>query len=89
MTDLMKAVVDHGTATRLKDLPFEVAGKTGSAEFSNNKQQSHAWFTGFAPADDPKIAVTVILENAGSGGEMAAPVAGKLFSRYFTDHAGE
>ena len=89
MTEMMKAVVDHGTATRLKDLPFEVAGKTGSAEFSNNKQQSHAWFTGFAPADDPAIVVTVILENAGSGGEMAAPVAGKLFSRYFTDHAGE
>ena len=86
---MMKAVVDHGTATRLKDLPFVVAGKTGSAEFSNNKQQSHAWFTGFAPADDPKIVVTVILENAGSGGEMAAPVAGKIFSRYFTDHAGE
>ena len=89
MTDMMKAVVDHGTATRIKDLPFEVAGKTGSAEFSNNKHQSHAWFTGFAPADDPEIVVTVILENAGSGGEMAAPIAGKLFSRYFTDHAGD
>ncbi len=82
MTDLMKAVVDHGTATRIKDLPFEVAGKTGSAEFSNNKQLSHAWFTGFAPADDPGIVVTVILENAGSGGEMAAPIAGKMFALY-------
>ncbi len=85
MTGLMKAVVDHGTATRLKDLPFTVAGKTGSAEFSNNKQQSHAWFTGFAPADDPQIVVTVVLENAGSGGEMAAPVAGKLFTAYFSE----
>ncbi|MCR5251403.1 MAG: FtsW/RodA/SpoVE family cell cycle protein [Lachnospiraceae bacterium] len=86
MKDLMAAVVDHGTGKRLKQLPFSSAGKTGSAEFSLNKQQSHAWYTGFAPLEDPKVVVTVILENAGSGGEMAAPVAGALFSAYMEKH---
>ena len=82
MTELMKGVVAYGTGKRINDLPFTVAGKTGSAEFSSIKTQSHAWFTGFAPAEDPQIAVTVIMENAGSGGEKAAPVAGKVMQAY-------
>ena len=85
MTELMMAVVDHGTGKRINDLPFTVAGKTGSAEFSSIKAQSHAWFTGFAPAEDPQIAVTVVMENAGSGGEMAAPVAGKVMQEYLEE----
>jgi peptidoglycan glycosyltransferase len=84
LTELMIGVVDHGTGKRINDLPFTVAGKTGSAEFSAIKTQSHAWFTGFAPAEDPQIAVTVIVENAGSGGEVAAPIAGDVFSAYFS-----
>ena len=84
MTELMKGVVEYGTGKRINDLPFAVAGKTGSAEFSSNKAQSHAWFTGFAPAEDPQIAVTVIMENAGSGGEKAAPVAGKVMQEYLS-----
>ncbi|MBR1471343.1 MAG: FtsW/RodA/SpoVE family cell cycle protein [Lachnospiraceae bacterium] len=85
MTGLMREVVQSGTGKRINDLPFTVAGKTGSAEFSTVKEQSHAWFTGFAPAEEPQIAVTVILENAGSGGEMAAPVAGQVFAAYFAE----
>lgn len=85
MTELMKAVVDHGTGKRINDLPFTVAGKTGSAEFSSIKAQSHAWFTGFAPAENPQIAVTVVMENAGSGGEMAAPVAGRVMQAYLNE----
>ncbi len=84
MQTLMEAVVEYGTAKRLSSLPFTVAGKTGSAEFSSNKSQSHAWFTGYAPAEDPEIAVTVIVENGGSGGEVAAPIAGDVFSAYFS-----
>ena len=84
MRSLMEAVVDYGTAKRLSALNVTVAGKTGSAEFSSNKTQSHAWFTGYAPAEDPQIAVTVIVENAGSGGEVAAPIAGDVFSAYFS-----
>ena len=51
-----------------------VAGKTGTAE--NEKEKSHSWFVGFAPAENPQIAVAVVLENdGGSGGKTAAPVA--------------
>ena len=62
---------------------YRAAGKTGSAEFETGKE-SHAWFTGFAPADDPKIAVTVIVEEGGSGGREAAPIARAVMDAYFT-----
>ena len=62
-----------GTAARAFDgFPLKVAGKTGSAEVPG--KQSHAWFAGYLPADDPKYAVCVFVENGGSGG-TAAPIA--------------
>ena len=61
---------------------YEAAGKTGSAEFDNNKS-SHAWFTGFAPASDPQISVTVLIEGKGMGSSYAVPVAGRIFDAYF------
>ncbi len=82
LTEMMTQVVEQGTATKLSGLAYTVAGKTGSAEY-NSEGESHAWFTGFAPADDPQIAVTVILEGAGSGGDDAAPVARRVFDAYF------
>ena len=83
MTELMSAVVEEGTAKKLSGLGYSVAGKTGSAEYESTGKQSHAWFTGFAPADDPEICVTVIVEGAGSGGDYAVPVAKKIFEAYF------
>ncbi len=83
LTGLMRAVVEEGTATKISGLSYTVAGKTGSAEYSNVKGESHAWFTGFAPADDPQICVTVILEGAGSGGDYAVPMAKRVFNAYF------
>jgi len=83
LTDLMVAVVEEGTAKKLKDLPYTAAGKTGSAEYNNIKGDSHAWFTGFAPADDPEIALTIIIEGAGSGGDYAVPIAKRIFDAYF------
>ena len=83
LRQFMKEVVDDGTATRLKNDKYDAAGKTGSAEFSSNKKLSHAWFTGFAPYNDPQIAITVIAENAGSGGEIAVPIARAVFDAYF------
>ncbi len=82
LTQLMIQVVESGTATKLKDQSYTAAGKTGSAEYNNVKTDSHAWFTGFAPADDPKICVTVIIEGAGSGGDYAVPIAKRLFNAY-------
>lgn len=80
---LMAEVVETGTGTKLKDAVYTSVGKTGSAEYSNKeKGESHAWFTGFAPAQDPQIAVTVIIEKAGSGGDYAVPVAKRLFDAY-------
>ena len=75
----MKAVVESGTGTKLSGLSYTAAGKTGSAEFNSQKGESHAWFTGFAPAEDPQIVVTVIIEGAGSGGDYAVPMARRVF----------
>ena len=83
LTELMKAVVEEGTAKKVSGLEFTVAGKTGSAEYGQTKGESHAWFTGFAPAEDPEIAVTIIVEGAGSGGDYAVPMAKRIFRAYF------
>ena len=82
MTQLMRAVVTEGTAASLGRREYEACGKTGSAEFDNNKS-SHAWFTGFAPASDPQISVTVLIEGKGMGSSYAVPVAGRIFDAYF------
>lgn len=84
LTDFMKSVVESGTGKKLSDAGYVVAGKTGSAEFTNSTSDSHAWFTGFAPADDPEIVVTVIIENAGSGGDYAVPMARRVFDAWFS-----
>lgn len=77
----MKSVVEEGGASQLKSLGFPVAGKTGSAEF-NSLKESHSWFIGFAPADKPQIAVSVIVEGAGTGREYAVPIAKDIFEVY-------
>lgn len=76
---MMQSVVNGGTGYAARIAGVKVAGKTGSAE--NPHGESHAWFIGFAPADDPVIAVAVIVENGGGGGDVAAPVARQLFAR--------
>lgn len=83
LTDLMREVVETGTGTKLSGLKYTAAGKTGSAEYSNVKTESHAWFTGFAPAEEPEVCVTIIIEGAGSGGDYAVPIARRLFNEYF------
>lgn len=91
LTELMVAVCDYGTGYRIAREPYTVAGKTGSAEFSDSSEESHAWFTAFAPADDPKIAVTIVIEGVGSGSNYAVPIAQRLFQTYFDeiDEMGE
>lgn len=91
LTELMVAVCDYGTGYRIAREPYTVAGKTGSAEFSDSTEESHAWFTAFAPADDPKIAVTIVIEGVGSGSNYAVPIAQRIFQTYFDeiDEMGE
>lgn len=83
MKGLMQEVVKSGTGTKLADASYTAAGKTGSAEYNSVKTDSHAWFTGFAPAEDPKLCVTIIIEGAGSGGDYAVPIARRIFDAYF------
>ena len=57
------------------------AGKSGTAELGGSGEP-HSWFIGFAPADNPTVAIAVLVEQAGRGGEVAAPIAGRLLTRY-------
>jgi len=79
--DMMRDVVTEGTATRLNDMPVKAAGKTGSADHQGGK--AHAWFVGYAPYNNPEIAVSVIVENVGTGSEYAVPIARSIFDAYF------
>lgn len=83
LTSLMQEVVTSGTGTKLSGLSYTAAGKTGSAEYNSVKTDSHAWFTGFAPAEEPEVCVTIIIEGAGSGGDYAVPIARRIFDEYF------
>lgn len=74
---MMVKVVEEGTGTGAQIPGIVVAGKTGTAE--NPHGAPHAWFIGFAPADNPQIAIAVIVENGGSGGRVAAPIAREIF----------
>ena len=80
---MMRAVVTEGTGSKLKNDQYTVAGKTGSAEFETGKE-THAWFTGYAPAENPQLAVSVIVEEGGSGGAAAAPIARAVFDNWFS-----
>jgi penicillin-binding protein 2 len=69
-----------GTGAGARIPGIEVAGKTGTAENPHGK--AHAWFIGFAPFDEPKIAICVLVENVGYGGSFAAPIAGLCMEQY-------
>jgi len=79
----MRMAVTEGSARNLNDLPVDVAGKTGTAQFLNN-QKTHAWFECYAPYDNPEIAIIVMVEGGGGGHEIAAPVAKDILSYYFS-----
>jgi peptidoglycan glycosyltransferase len=80
LTQMMIGVVQSGTGTGAQIPGVQVAGKTGTAQ-TGTDQAPHAWFTAFAPADNPKVAVAVLIEHGGSlgneatGGRIAAPIA--------------
>ena len=73
---------EYGTAYRaFEGFDLPVAGKTGTAE--SGQQKPHAWFAGYAPADDPEIAIVVIVEHAGEGSMYAAPLWRQVAETYF------
>lgn len=73
VTKMMVAVVERGTGTPARLPHVTVAGKTGTA--TNPLGRSHAWFVAFAPAENPRVAVAVVVENVGYGAVYAAPIA--------------
>jgi peptidoglycan glycosyltransferase len=82
MTGLMELVVRGGTGTAANLPGVGVAGKTGTAEVDvDGVRKNHAWFVCFAPARQPKVAVAVVVEYGGVGGEVAAPLARNILER--------
>jgi peptidoglycan glycosyltransferase len=80
LTEMMTSVVANGTGKKAGINGVQVAGKTGTAE---NSGPDHNWFIGFAPADNPKIAVAVFVRNGGgTGGDTSAPIAKAVLQAY-------
>ncbi|MCH8285411.1 penicillin-binding protein 2 [candidate division KSB1 bacterium] len=71
---------ERGTARTVRHKEVVIAGKTGTSE---NNGQDHAWFIGYAPEENPTIALAVFVENGGGGGRVAAPIAREIFKEYF------
>ena len=98
IVDAMADVVEgeRGTARRIRTDAYRIAGKTGTAQVFTVKQdekydeekiseklRDHALFVAFAPIEEPRIAVAVVVENGGHGGSVAAPIARRVLDRYF------
>jgi penicillin-binding protein 2 len=90
---MWRSVNDQGTGRAAMVQGFDVCGKTGSTQVISRKTaeklgedekivQTHSWFSGFAPRDDPEIVVTILVEYGGMGGTTAAPLAREIFSLY-------
>ena len=86
--DGMQGVVDRGTGINAKVKGITICGKTGTVEnyYHGIKQPNHAFFCGFAPRDNPKIAIMCVVENSGRfGGTYAAPIVGLMIEKYLKD----
>jgi penicillin-binding protein 2 len=79
----MRQTVTAGSARRLSTLPFTSAGKTGTAQWSASKTNAHAWFTGFAPYENPEVVITILVEQGGGGELVAVPIAKEVLEWYF------
>jgi len=101
IAESMNHVVEHGTARRIRNDNYRIAGKTGTAQVITMKQHEvydatklekekhdHALFVAYAPLEDPKIAIAVIAENGGHGGATAAPIAKQVMDYYLGEILG-
>jgi peptidoglycan glycosyltransferase len=85
MKDLMKGVVTEGTGTSVAVPGIEIGGKTGTADHNDStgkEMKAHSWFIGFAPYENPQIAIAVIVEEGGVGSGKAAGITKALISAY-------
>ncbi len=81
----MRQTILSGTAQPLKDMPVEIAGKTGTAQFGVGASQTHGWLVSFAPYENPQIALAVLVEGGGEGFTSALPVTKEVYQWYFGD----
>lgn len=83
LTEFMKGVVDYGTGASLSGESYTVAGKTGTAEVSVDKQMVHSWFIGFSNVDNPELVVSVVVEDADTASITGTSVAKQIFNAYY------
>ncbi len=77
----MRQTVTIGSGRSLLNIPAEIAGKTGTAQFdARDLSLTHAWFTSYAPASNPQIALTILIESGGEGSSVAVPVAKEVYT---------
>ena len=78
----------RGTArAAFQGINYTVAGKTGTAE--SGQKNPHAWFAGYSPADEPRVAIAVVLEEAGEGSKVAAPLFRQVLEAFFEWEASQ
>lgn len=85
ISGFMKKVVEEGTGRGISGAPYTAAGKTGSAEYGEGENKgTHSWFTGYMDTENPKIAISVIVEDGGSGSASAVPMARSVFDYWWS-----
>lgn len=82
---MKQACKSGGTAWPLFNFKTELACKTGTAEVGDGSSDTHAWLTAFAPADNPEISITVMVERGGEGSDVAAPIVGDILKEWFNE----
>ncbi len=82
LKDYMTSVVEYGTATSISGRGYTVAGKTGTAEYSSDKEKNHSWFVGMTNVDNPDLVISVIIESA-DGAARAVNIAKQVFDAYY------
>jgi penicillin-binding protein 2 len=82
LDDALRSVINAGTGGNARIAGVDWGGKTGSTEFGRKVGNTHSWFVGIAPMNNPKIVIAVLAEKAGHGGEVAAPIAGAVVKHY-------
>ena len=82
---MLAACQNGGTAWPLFNFKTKLACKTGTAEVGDGSKDTHAWLTAFAPADNPEISITVMVERGGEGSDVAAPIVGDILKEWFNE----
>lgn len=83
LKEYMTGVIEFGTGAALGGESYTVAGKTGTAEYSSDKEKSHSWFTGFINVENPELVITAVVESADNSGMSAVTVAKKVLNAYY------